>query len=164
MNNFRQNGFMPNNNQFYGMNYNSYPHYQQSLAQQQMQIQAQRQTPFETPIQDLRFVTSEEAKAYIVMPNCNALLIDQPSKVAYLKSADAMGNSSIKFFKFEEIDKDGKALEKKEDVVDKPTINLTDYVKKDDLKELPTRADFNALVTKINNLRTEFLGVQNGTK
>ena len=164
MNNYRNNGFMPNNNNYYNMGFNGYPQYQQPIMQQPMQVQAQRQVPFDMPIQDLRFVTSEEAKAYIVMPNCNALLIDQTSKVAYLKSADQIGKSSTKFFKFEEIDQNGQPLEKKEETATQPTIDLSQYVKTEQLKDLPTKADFNALVTKINNLRTEFLGVQNGTK
>jgi hypothetical protein len=71
----------------------TYPNYgnrqfmqpQQQMAQPQMQQQVQPQ--YETPIQDIRFVTSEEAKAFIVMPNSKALLIDKNSGVAHLKTA-----------------------------------------------------------------------------
>ena len=57
---------------------------QQPMAQPQMQQQTQPTMQYETPIQDIRFVTSEEAKAFIVMPNSKALLIDKNGGVAHL--------------------------------------------------------------------------------
>lgn len=47
------------------------------------------QIPQEPPISDVRFLTSDEMKAFIVMPNMKVLLIDKDHGVACVKSADA---------------------------------------------------------------------------
>lgn len=84
------------------------PQAQQAMqSTQQMPMQPQPQMQYELPIQDVRFVTSEEAKAYIVMPNSKALLIDKNGGVAHLKVADNMGQSQTQYFKFEPINADG---------------------------------------------------------
>ena len=70
----------------YGMpNYGqrNYMQPQQPIAQPQMQQAQQPTMQYETPIQDIRFATSEEAKAFIVMPNTRALLIDKNGGVAH---------------------------------------------------------------------------------
>ena len=84
-------------NNYYSQNYNNNMSYN-PMPQTQMQ-----RPQIDTPIQDLRFVTSEEAKAYIVYPNTTALLIDKASKIAYLKSTDNLGQSSMKMFKYGEL-------------------------------------------------------------
>jgi hypothetical protein len=80
---------------------------QQMQGAQQLPMQPQPQVQYELPIQDVRFVTSEEAKAYIVMPNSKALLIDKNGGVAHLKVADNMGQSQTQYFRFEPINADG---------------------------------------------------------
>lgn len=46
----------------------------------------------------------EGAKAYQVYPNQTMLLMDSEKPVFYFKSSNAIGQTSIKAFKFEEID------------------------------------------------------------
>lgn len=60
-------------------------------------------TPQESPITDIRFLTSDEMKAFIVFPNTKVLLIDKEHGVACLKSADAMGQSESKMYSFKGI-------------------------------------------------------------
>ena len=74
--------------------YNYYP-YQTPYGQQ---YQAQNQY-----FQDVRFVTPEEAKGYTVMPNAKVLLIDRQNKIATVKVADPMGQSTTQQFKFEAV-------------------------------------------------------------
>lgn len=96
-----------NNNYQYGMYYPQYNQmYQNNLQQQVAQVQQQ-----EMPFNEVRFVTSEEAKAHTVYPNRNALLIDKANKIAYFKSADGLGQSSMKPYKFEELDQEQKVVD-----------------------------------------------------
>ena len=91
--------------------YSSQP---QQIPQPQMQMPTSPQMIYEIPIQDVRFVTSEEAKAYIVMPNSKALLIDK-SGIAYLKTADNMGQSQTQYYRFEAINPDGTPIKPQEE-------------------------------------------------
>lgn len=116
--------------------YGYYPQYNQMYQNNLQQQVAQVQQPTETPFNEVRFVTSEEAKAYTVYPNRNALLIDKVNKVAYLKSADGLGQSSIKPYKFEEIN---------DKQPEQPEINLEDYVTTEKLNEV-----LKTLTDKIN--------------
>ena len=116
--------------------YGYYPQYNQMYQNNLQQQVAQVQQPTETPFNEVRFVTSEEAKAYTVYPNRNALLIDKVNKVAYLKSADGLGQSSIKPYKFEEIN---------DKQPEQPKINLEDYVTTEKLNEV-----LKTLTDKIN--------------
>lgn len=118
-----------------------YPYQQQQYGYQQPQFQVQKTN--DNPIQDIRFVTSEEAKAHIVYPNTHALLIDKAKGIAYLKSADNMGQSTMKAFRYEEL------LENK--------TETADFVKKE---------EFEGVVQQLNFLQqklSELEGV-NGTR
>lgn len=118
-----------------------YPYQQQQYGYQQPQFQVQKTN--DNPIQDIRFVTSEEAKAHIVYPNTHALLIDKAKGIAYLKSADNMGQSTMKAFRYEEL------LENK--------TETADFVKKE---------EFEAVIQQLNFLQqklSELEGV-NGTR
>ena len=53
----------------------------------------------------------EGAKAYQIMPGCTVALFDANEDVFYVKSADNAGFSSVRTFKFEEIQPDQKATE-----------------------------------------------------
>jgi hypothetical protein len=87
---------------------------QSMMPNPQMQGQMQPPPTYEIPIQDVRFVTSEEARAYIVMPNSKALLIDKQSGIAHLKSADNMGQSQTTYFRFEAVNADGTPIKPQE--------------------------------------------------
>lgn len=55
---------------------------------------------------NLIFVTKEEAQAYLLPANSTILLLDRDEPKFYIKSTDAIGQSSIKTYKFEEIQPD----------------------------------------------------------
>ncbi len=104
-----------------GYNYTPQPQQMASMPQNQPNTQPQ----YEMPIQDIRFVTAEEAKAFIVMPNSRVLLIDR-SGTAYLKTADNMGQSQTQCFRFEAVNADGSPIKPQE----KPTQpDFKDFVK-----------------------------------
>lgn len=123
----------PQNRAQYGVpsygGYNYAPQPQQMPSAPQNQPQAQPQ--YEMPIQDIRFVTAEEAKAFIVMPNSRVLLIDR-SGMAYLKTADNMGQSQTQCFRFEAVNSDGSPIKPQE----QPTQpDFKDFVKLSDIKQ-----------------------------
>ena len=119
----------------------NYPTYQQALQQQLMQAQQtmpQQQPimsqPQELPIQGIKFLTADEIRAYIVMPNTKEMLIDMAGGLAYIKSADAMGQSSVKTYKFEETTEQSANAASSGKL--EPKIDLTNYVQKEDLESL----------------------------
>ncbi|MGN0961018.1 MAG: hypothetical protein ACI4PF_02320 [Christensenellales bacterium] len=139
------NNYLPNN-QYYPQQYpmgNGYQSYQQPQNVVRP-VQQNVQQQYETPIQDVRFVTGEEAKAYIVVPNGNALLIDRANNIAHFKSADAMGQSRSKVYKFEEIDEQ-KINETKQSI---SQIDTSAFVKKEDISGLLTKDDLKNFITR----------------
>lgn len=139
------NGGQPQYISPYGNN-NAYIQAQQPVAQQpqvqQPYIQPQQQMVYEIPIQAVKLVTEDEAKAYIVMPNQRVLLIDRANGVAYDKSADSLGQSRCKTYHFTD---DEKII----DVPPTPTINLEEYATKDELDIFVKADDLSALESKI---------------
>lgn len=127
----------------------NYPNYgyQQYNSRQFMQPQQhiqQQPMQYETPIQDVRFVTSEEAKAFIVMPNTKALLIDHNGGMAHLKTADNMGQSVTQHFKFEQVNIDGSPIKKQEK---REEVDFTQFV---------TVSQYNDLLAKFEALKDMF--------
>lgn len=107
----------------------------QPMAQptpQQPPMQMQPQMPMEMPIQDIKFVNKAEAEAHIVYPNTRVLLIDKESGMAYLKTADNMGQSATQLFKFEPINTDGTPIKPKSPT---PQVNFDEFVKVEQLKD-----------------------------
>lgn len=133
------------------------------------QNQPQTQQQYDMPIQDIRFVTAEEAKAFIVMPNSRVLLIDRTG-MAYLKTADNMGQSQTQCFRFEAVNADGTPINAQ------PTNNqpdFKDFVKLSDLKTFGfatmddikkhgfvTQDQFDQLSHKIENIQKINAGVK----
>ena len=130
---------------------------QQPMAQPQMQAQQQVQPQYETPIQDIRFVTSEEAKAFIVMPNSKALLIDKNGGVAHLKTADNMGQSVTQYFKFEQVNADGSPLKPQEPT---PQVDFGQFAKKEELNGFVTIEQYKQLAEQYNSLVEQFKTMQ----
>lgn len=132
----------------YGNN-NAYMQTQQ-VAQPQVQpqpiqqpyVQPQQQMVYEIPIQGVKFVTEEEAKAYIVTPNQRVLLIDRVNGVAYDKSADSLGQSRCKTYHFTD---DEKII----DIPTTPTIDLDKYATKDELDIFVKADDLSALKSEL---------------
>ena len=138
-------------NNYNGMNGYASPYYsqynrpyqqyaaQQQLQQMQQQMQPQMPPqqqfrPQEMPIQGVKFLTADEVKAYIVMPNSKEMLIDTTNSIAYIKSADSMGQSSTKMYRFEEVSEDDikSAIEAKF----QPQVDLSGYVPREDFDAL----------------------------
>jgi hypothetical protein len=148
-----------------GYNYTTQPQQMQSMPQNQPQAQPQ----YEMPIQDIRFVTAEEAKAFIVMPNSRVLLIDR-SGMAYLKTADNMGQSQTQCFRFEAVNSDGSPIKPQEqptkpdfkDFVKLNDINKFGFATMEDIKNLgfATTEQVSALSKKIDELQNQRMGVK----
>lgn len=69
----------------------------------------------------------EGAKAWQLMPNGNAVLMDSENDGRfYIKTSDNVGMCNLRVFKFEEIT----------DAAKTPSIDLSDYVRKDELQSL----------------------------
>lgn len=143
----------------YGMpNYGQrqYMQPQQQMVQQQ-QMQPQPQMPFDMPIQDVRFVTSEEAKAFIVMPNSRALLIDKNGAIAHLKTADNIGQSVTQSFKFEEVNADGSPIKVKEP---EPQMDYSQFAKKEELTSFVTVEKYNQLFERFNEMAEQLASMK----
>lgn len=149
MNNY--NGYNPFNfgvGQTFNQFGNNYP--QQMVSPNISQInqpnaQYQQQSTNDIPIQGVKFVTGDEAKAFIVMPNTRVLLMDKSNSIFYIKSADSLGQSTTETFRFEKVENNSLAGEK-----EKEQINLTEYAKKDDLSNLVTNDRLSEVETKLS--------------
>jgi len=110
----------------YGMyNYARQPYYTQPNYQQAQQPVYQQPQPVDLPINDVRFLTADQIKGFIVYPNTKVLLIDKQNGLAYLESADNMGNFYKQVFTF-------KNFEEKPELVKENTPN--NLVTKEDLQ------------------------------
>lgn len=83
-------------NNYNRFGYAQYP--QQPAYQQQQPMYQQPMNTQDMPIQAIRFMNETEAKAYIVPLMQKELLVDREKGVAYLKSADSMGQSSRDYY------------------------------------------------------------------
>ena len=153
----------------YQTNYNSPNYMQRAYApqpQQIPQIQPQAQTPITTPpnqqtpqIQEIRYGTEEEAKAFIVFPNCIAYFIDAPKNRLYAKTANPSGISSIDYFSLTAINADGSPIKAQEPT---PQVNFDDFIKKDDLEKFVfvTVSEYNELAQKLEQIQKRLEGVK----
>ena len=127
----------------YGQNYGLYQNPQ--MAQRPMPMQPQ---PQDVPFNDIKFVTADEAKAYIVMPNTKVMLMDRDNSVFYIKSADGLGKSMLEAFKYARL----------EDNANEPVSSDFDpkesknFVTKDDLKGIDEKLDQLQKQIKINEI------------
>lgn len=148
----------------YGM-----PNYQQRAYNPIMQPMQQmppnmkmtmNQPQTDMPIQDIKFVNSAQAEAYIVFPNTKVLLIDTQSGIAHLKSADGMGQSQTKYFKFIPSNADGSPLQQEPDHTQQ--INFDGFVKREELETLGyvTIDKYNELIDELNKIKQYLSGVK----
>ena len=80
----------------------------------------------------------EGAKSYQVQPNQTILLMDSDNPVCYMKTANAMGQSSLRYFRLQEInEQDTRDLMNPQG----KQVNTTDYVLKADFDALSKRLD-----------------------
>lgn len=148
----------------YGMpNYNQ-PQYQMAQPQmaQQPQMQPQQPIQYEMPIQYVGNGTLKETEAYILLPNQKALFIDKANGMVYEKVCGQDGQSYIT--RFQRIDDKGEnqAVEQQKE---QPTIDLSSYVKKDELGAFASVKQYNELLTKVEQLQKQIMGARaNATK
>lgn len=143
------------------------PYSQRQPIQPQMQIQnqpqAQPQMPTTPQIQDLRYGTEEEAKAFIVYPNASAYFIDEPKGRLYVKTANNMGASSMNYFALTPINADGSPIKPQEPT---PQVDMGEYLKKSDLAQFGfvTIDQLDNAIKKLTSQQNQPMGVkQNGT-
>ena len=144
-------------NPYFGNNYygggTMYPTYQGNIMQPQQPqpIMQQPQQQYDPPIQAVKFVTTDEAKGFIVNPNQKVMLIDKDNSVFYIKGADGIGQSYTYAYKFEAIKNDAGKPE-----IEQTAINSADFVKKDDIKGFVTNDDLLALKDELTKSIEDF--------
>ena len=124
----------------YARNYNmpSYTQPQYAPQPQQMpqpqiaQPQQQPLHPMEMPFNYFGYGNYKEVESHILFPNQKALFIDRANNMFYEKICNNDGISVINQYKRVEDKPENNAIEPRNDT---PTIDLSSYVKKDDLGE-----------------------------
>lgn len=148
----------PYQNYGYQPNYQQPNYMQRQYAPQPSQMPQNQQQGFnpiqppptmETPIQDIKFVNRAQAEAYIVFPNTKVMLIDNENGVAYIKTADGMGQTKTDYFRFEQINADGTPIK-----ADAPTPKV-------DYDNFVTVDKFEALQEKFEQLQKRLEVKQN---
>lgn len=131
------------NNQYNGTYIPNYNYNQQIPMQRPMQMQTtpQQQTTEDVPFNDIKFVTEDEAKGYILFPNTRVMLLDRDKSVFYIKTADSLGKSTLEGYKYTKLE------DKSSDNVSRE-IDTKDFVKTQDLKGYITREDLANFITK----------------
>ena len=76
------------------------------------------------------------AKEYRLMPNSTMMLMDYDNPILYKKSVDMNGNTSIRYFKFEEIDE-----ETAMSLTQPAQQSQNNYASKDDIDNINKRLD-----------------------
>ena len=152
---------------YFGTGYQPiYPYQRQNLTPQMQQPQAQSQMqnqqvqPNLPQIQDVRYATEEEAKAFIVYPNASAYFIDLPKNRLYIKSANNTGISNIEYFSLIPINADGTPIKPQEPT---PQVDMSDYIKKDELSKygFVTVEQLNSVLSKLTSQQNQNVGVKN---
>lgn len=133
---------------------------QQPQTPQGVQIPTQAPLTQQTPqIQDVRYGTEEEAKAFIVLPNCIAYFIDLSKNRLYTKFANPSGISSMEYFSLTPINADGSPVKPQEVV---PQVNFDDFVKKEQIKDMGfvSFEQFKALADKLEQMQKRLDGAR----
>lgn len=56
-----------------------------------------------TPMQNMIFVSDDEAQRYILPPNSKVLLMSKDNPIFYVKTTDTLGQATIDSYRFERI-------------------------------------------------------------
>ena len=152
------------NNQYNGTyipnyNYNQQMPIQRPVQQPVQPMTPQPQTREDVPFNDIKFVTEDEAKGYILFPNTRVMLLDRDKSVFYIKTADSLGKSTLEGYKYTRIDDkstesvsheiDTKDFVKMQDLKGYITReDLANFITKDDLKDFITKEEFDNVIRK----------------
>lgn len=112
----------------------------------------QPQTQYEVPFNDVRFVNEKEAQGFILLPNQKALLMDTANKKFWIKYTDGLGNSSTETYRFEKIENGDSNVTI---VEEKPAIDTSAFITKDDFKNVATKTELNSLKETIAELKKQ---------
>lgn len=143
-----------------------YPSSTQPMSQPQPQVQPQMQMPMaqpmppmDLPIQDIKYVNKAQAEAYIVFPNTKVMLIDKESGIAYVKTADGMGQTQTDYFRFDRVNADGSPIKPQEPT---PQVNFDEFIKREDLENFGfvTVAQYNELAQKLEQIQKRLEGAK----
>ena len=123
--------------------YNAYANLQnnqQNFQQPQQQVPTPQAQPQPTPMQsNIEYVNGiEGAKALILPPNAQKMLLDSDNPFFYIKTTDMQGKPTVRRFRY--IDVDAEQNPPKEEPIE-------NYV---------TSAQFDELLDKFNELKQEF--------
>ena len=145
-NNYNPFGGYPTANRYYP----PYPQQAQQYQQPQTYAQQQPQQPIqqnfaEVPIQEIRYLTADEIKGYIVTPGSKSMLVDRENGLVHIKWCDMTGQSSVKIYSYTETTDE--AVTTKQQKLD---INLEELVKKEDLKPFLTTEDLKRFSAKVS--------------
>ena len=127
------------------------PIVQQPQAQQPMQ-------PMEMPFNYFGYGNYKEVESHILFPNQKALFIDRANNMFYEKICNNDGISVINQYKRVENKGENQAVEPRNDT---PTIDLSSYVKKDDLGQFVSLKQYNELKDMFEKLQKQVMGVKN---
>ena len=150
---------------YMGNSYQNFP-YQRQGVNPQMQIPPQPQAQPQQPIpqiQEVRYGTEEEAKAFIVFPNASAYFIDHSKGKLYIKSSNSAGVPSMEYFNLTPINADGTPIKPQEPT---PQIDMGEYIKKSELQELGfiTMPQLQEILSQLTSQQNKPMGVKpNGT-
>lgn len=124
----------------------------------QVQAQPQMQQPI-PQIQEVRYGTEEEAKAFIVYPNASAYFIDHSKGKLYIKSSNSAGMPSLEYFSLTPINSDGTPIKQQEP---QPQIDMGEYIKKSELEKLGfiTRPQLQEILNSLTNQQNKSMGVK----
>ena len=153
----------------YGVNNYAQPQYMQpqQMAQPQMPMQQpivqqpqaqQGMQPMEMPFNYFGYGNYKEVESHILFPNQKALFIDRANNMFYEKICNNDGISVINQYKRVENKGENQAVEPRNDT---PTIDLSNYVQKDDLGQFVSLKQHNELLSKFENLQKQVMGVKN---
>lgn len=102
-----------------------------------------------SPFQIVKFVNEKEAQAFVLLPNQKALLMDTTNMKFWIKWTDGLGNSTTETYKFEKLDNNG--TEKNP----LPTIDTSNFLVKDDLKNVATKDELNSIKETLDKLEKQ---------
>lgn len=123
----------------YNNNYiNPYGYGNQNYTMQNQSYYGNIQNTNDYAMQGVKFVTQDEAKAYIVMPNQRVLLMDKNNSLFYIKSADSLGQSTLEAYEFKKVDMNNSQI--KEDT--RQSFDIDKLVKKEDLDKMVSKDEF----------------------
>lgn len=123
----------------YNSNYvNPYGYGNQNYNMQNQSYYGNMQNTNDYGMQGVKFVTQDEAKAYIVMPNQRVMLMDKNNSLFYIKSADGLGQSNLEAYEFKKVDINNP--QPKENPA--PNFDHENLVKRDELDKLVNKEEF----------------------